>query len=94
MPRRKPPAPETPKQKIERFANMLRASVFDATATASRLIELASRKHGRKELADTLDELGDDLNTVASLAAMLYGLGLKHSDRLKYPTEKEQEESQ
>ena len=90
--RRNLPPPETPEQEIERFANMLRASVFDATATASRLIELASRKHGRKELADTLDELGDDLNTVASLAAILYGLGLKHADIPKNPLKKEQEE--
>jgi hypothetical protein len=94
MPGRKLPPPEAPEQDIERFAGMLRASVFDATATASRLIELASRKHGRKELADTLDELGDDLNTVASLAAVLYGLGLKHADIPKNPLKKEQEESQ
>ena len=84
--RRKLPPPETDEQTIERFANMLRASVFDA-----RLIDLASRKHGRKELADTLDELGDDLNTVASLAAVLYGLGLKHADIPKNPLKKGEE---
>lgn len=82
MPGRKLPPPETPEQEIERFANMLRASMIDATATLARLIELSGSRRGRRELTGTyiLDELTDDLNTVASLAAVLYGLGLKHAD--------------
>lgn len=94
--RRKLPPPEAPEQEIERFANMLRASMIDATATLDRLVELSASKRGRRELEATyiLDELNDDLNTVASLAAVLYGLGLKHADIPKNPTEKEQEESQ
>lgn len=96
MPDRKLPPPETPEQEIERFANMLRASMIDATATLARLVELSVRKRSRRELIATyiLDELTDDLNTVASLAAILYGLGLKHADIPKNPLKKEQEESQ
>lgn len=93
MPGRKLTPPEAPEQEIERFANMLRASVFDATATASRLIELSGSKRGRRELIATyiLDELTDDLNTVASLAAVLYGLGLKHADIPKNSLKKGEE---
>lgn len=93
---RKLPPSETPEQEIERFANMLRASMIDATATVARLVELSGSKRGRRELIATcvLDELTDDLNTVASLAAVLYGLGLKHADIPKNPLKKEQEESQ
>lgn len=93
---RKLPPPETPDQEIERFANMLRASMIDATATLARLVELSGSKRGRRELEASyiLDKLTDDLNTVASLAAILYGLGLKHADIPKNPLKKEQEESQ
>lgn len=96
MPGRKLPPPETPEQEIERFANMLRASMIDATATLARLVELSVIKRSRRELIETyiLDKLTDDLNTVASLAATLYGLGLKHADIPKNPLKKEQEESQ
>lgn len=96
MPRRKGPPLEDPEQEIERFANMLRASMIDATATLARLVELSGSKRARRELITSyiLDELTDDLNTVASLAAILYGLGLKHADIPKNPLKKEQEESQ
>ena len=94
MPRRKGPPLEDPEQEIERFAGMLRASMIDATATLARLVELSGSKRGRRELITSyiLDELNDDLNTVASLAAILYGLGLKHADIPKNPLK--QEESQ
>lgn len=90
MPGRKLPPPETPEQEIERFSNMLRASMIDATATLARLVELSGSKRGRRELITSyiLDELNDDLNTVASLAAVLYGLGLKHADIPKNPLKK------
>ena len=93
MPGRKLPPPETPEQEIERFAGMLRASMIDATATLDRLVELSASKRGRRELEATyiLDELNDDLNTVASLAAILYGLGLKHADIPKNPLKKGEE---
>lgn len=93
MPGRKLPPPEAPEQEIERFANMLRASMIDATATLARLVELSVRKRSRRELIATyiLDELTDDLNTVASLAAILYGLGLKHADIPKKPLKKGEE---
>lgn len=93
MPRRKGPPLEDPEQEIERFANMLRASMIDATATLARLVELPGGKLGRRELTGTyiLDELTDDLNTVASLAAILYGLGLKHADIPKKPLKKGEE---
>lgn len=96
MPGRKLPPPEAPEQEIERFAGMLRASMIDATATLDRLVELSVRKRSRRELIASyiLDELTDDLNTVASLAAILYGLGLKHADIPENPLKKEQEESQ
>lgn len=93
MPGRKLPPPETPEQEIKRFANMLRASMIDATATLARLVELSGSRRGRRELIATyiLDELTDDLNTVASLAAVLYGLGLKHADIPKNPLKKGEE---
>lgn len=93
MPDRKLPPPEAPEQEIERFANMLRASMIDATATLNRLVELSVRKRSRRELIATyiLDELTGDLNTVASLAAILYGLGLKHADIPKKPLKKGEE---
>ena len=93
MPRRKGPPLDDPEQEIERFAGMLRASMIDATATLDRLVELSASKRGRRELEATyiLDELNDDLNTVASLAAILYGLGLKHADIPKKPLKKGEE---
>lgn len=93
MPDPKGPPLEDPEQEIERFANMLRASMIDATATLTRLVELSVRKRSRRELIATyiLDELTDDLNTVASLAAILYGLGLKHADIPKKPLKKGEE---
>ena len=93
MPDPKGPPLEDPEQEIARFANMLRASMIDATATLDRLVELSGSKRGRRELTETyiLDELTDDLNTVASLAAVLYGLGLKHADIPKNPLKKGEE---
>lgn len=91
MPRRKGPPLEDPEQEIERFANMLRASMSAATATLDRLVELSGSKRGRRELVESyiLDELNDDLTTVASLAAILYGLGLKLADIPKNQPKKE-----